>query len=383
MRSLLCSLGTVLLLGGLPALGLAQEQEPNDSCARAQDVSLEPELTTVAGRVAPADLDFYRFDAPPGVGASAAISDFFGVARLGVFDEQCRLLATADRFAFLDPRLEFNVPASGTFFVAAAERTDRTFAGLGRPVMAPYAFEVELGAPYVGSISGRVVDAATGAPLAGTTTAPVSVLLQECSSADGCRPAARQQPDALGRFRFAVSGDRRRITTGQFLVTASASEYRTTTSARLDVGPDQVVDFGDVTLPRQSVRFSELEPCADTPAQGGTCEYSVRIHNTTSEALSGTAWSFVVGPDFRAPFEASTGAIGSDVRRARVRIPPLASQRVTFRFAVPGLVDELAEICTDLRFGLDPSPFVYPERSENLFCLQKRSSRLTAVPTGE
>jgi hypothetical protein len=339
-------LGTIALLAGSAPAVSAQDLEPNNGCFSPQDVGaiVPPVLVTgsldVASATASTDIDFFRLSTAPGT----ALSVMAGFnQRVGLFTDQC-LLVTASDFSF-ENRIDFTVPASGTFILAVADRFDNNFNGGGFAFSdAPYQLTIMLQPPSIGSISGRLVDAVAKTPLVGAMSPFGTVELRRCINGSCFDFLGRQNTDDAGRFRFELDFSGRRITVGSFMLIATADEFQQVT-LMFDVDADQNLTLGDVALIPPPILFSNIRPCTAILPQGGTCQYSVSVRNNTTGKLTGQALSLVTGGFGSTRFEASTQRSGSDPRRAPVSIPALSSRDVTFFFTVPSFVPNNTAVC--------------------------------------
>lgn len=208
---LLAVLGVLgVLVGGIaPAWAQTAETEPNDSCLAAQDlgaaalpVTLNGSLDTPPGSP---DVDFYRLTGTPGqrvlihqrgsASGGGTLQDPF----LGVFGSGCNLLTYSDWTVglgnWMDVRIELQVPADGVFVVAASSSYDWEFTGQGGG-SGSYTLSVQK-QPIAKAISGRLVDAKTGAPL----DEFASVSLIRCEDGN-CWWTVGQAYTEDGTFRF-------------------------------------------------------------------------------------------------------------------------------------------------------------------------------------
>lgn len=180
-QSGLVPLAVPLVLIGLSsqAFGQAVEVEPNEPCVEAQDIgpidvtgasSVQGSLDTPPDEP---DIDFFRFSATPGARVTANHEgEDTGAGTLpdpllGLFDTDCNLLASNDDSGVgLNSRLTFDVPVDGVFVLAATSFPDFDFTGAGGN-SGTYQLTISSPPPFIGSISGRIVDARTGEPLPG------------------------------------------------------------------------------------------------------------------------------------------------------------------------------------------------------------------------
>jgi len=381
---------TLVLFGGLLggyATAEAQELEPNNSCFAPQDDGEIQVPSSIAGSIDASsaepdrttDVDFFRLVSTPGLALRVTTPSFSHL--IGLFSEQCTLLATGD-FGFGGPRIDFNVPASGVFIVAVAASDDNSFSGNGFFNPGLYTLSIVLQPPTIGSISGRIVDAISGLPLMGAVSPFARVDLLRCTDGNCFQFINSQSADARGMFLFQRDNQNDPIEVGDFMLTASANDFESA-SVQFSVQEGEEFDAGDLALLPPPIDFSAIQPCMSILPQGGRCEYSVNIRNNTTAPLSGQAHSIVDGGFGGSLFEATTRRSGDTVRRQPVRIPALSSQTVRFSFDVPSFVPNGTFICTELFLGIDPSPLFNVTRRQNLFCLSKGSFGIRAMSVEE
>src|SRR5262245_21713561 len=115
-------------------------------------------------------------------------------------------------------------------------------AGFGAPARAQQPTPM-----FLGSISGRLVDAATGQPLSSNTTSSAGVLLRRCRSG-ACTTVPLASASSLdGRFRIASDLEGNRIRSGTLQLTAFATNHEPVVMD-LAVAQDQNLDLGAVSL---------------------------------------------------------------------------------------------------------------------------------------
>ena len=189
------------------------EIEPNAPCESAQIIGLPPSYpSSVVGELEyvaewPGDVDFYVFEAPEGMRLRAGLrgattgSGTLVDPYLGLFDTACNLIMFNDDFGGLNSRIDFEVPQGGTFILAASGCCDFYFDG-SHGQYGTYRLRVFEPPVPVQAITGRLVDAVSGEPLAGTLPPYSNAELILCSQ-EGCFQGMNNlQPDELGVFRF-------------------------------------------------------------------------------------------------------------------------------------------------------------------------------------
>jgi hypothetical protein len=350
------------------------ETEPNQPCAQAQNLGAIPLPYTLAGSLdstlGSPDVDFFRFIGTPGalvridlegatVGKGTLVDPY-----LGAFDSSCNLIAVNDDFQLLNSRLTLAIPLDGVLILGATSCCDGSFLGGG---VGTYQLSVSYFVP-VRSIGGRIVDAVTAEPLAGNTEAFGFVRLLRCESF-GCSDINSQSAGSDGRFLFTRDAGGQFLAPGTYQIIATANEYEAGQTDQFEVFGGDDRDLGNVALQPFPVRFSDITPCTDVPAQGGKCRYSVRITNRLSTRLSGAAWSLVTGSGTGSHTD-STNFQTDDPKK--MTLESLESKVVRFDFDVPGTVRAGAFICTQVFFGDDRrEPLFNTVGQRFLFCITK------------
>jgi hypothetical protein len=351
------------------ALAQQREVEPNNNCELAQPFQADP--LPLRGTISQPDVDYYRYSGTPGEAVVIDLrQDTTGnglyYVRLGIFNSSCSNLFYANE-DYQRIRTVVTVPDDGQLVVAATSWYDYDFTGRGS-----YSGTYQLSAAIpIGSIRGRLIDSASGNPIPGESKPFGSVELQRCTPQ--CNSIGSLTPNALGEFEFA--GGNFEMLAGLYQLSARANEYETFTGEVFEVEGGENFDAGDLKLVPPPILFEAGRPCRVLP-QGGVCTYSVRIVNNTDEPLEGVAWSLVTGdfPNVRGlSFEATSGSPSDTiVRRPTVSVPPLSSEELDFRFALPSFAPNGTNLCITLNLGLNPSPLGNPARGDgNLFCVTK------------
>ena len=261
--------GASALAQQAPADG--SEVEPNNTCATAQNLGAITLPFSIRGsidsRVGYRDVDFFRFTAAPG---SQLLADLEGAATgqgtltdawLNQYGSACNdidyLWTGSGR------SLPLTVPADGVVILEVAHSTDDEFA------KGSYLLTISRLA-YAGSISGRVIDARTGAPL------PAWVELRWCGAApDGSCSAPMMRVDAGtdGRFSFTRFLDFPQIPAGRYAVVAGREGYGTAGSAPFIIGESQNKDVGDIPLGRPCAICSATRAAALPALDGNLSEW--------------------------------------------------------------------------------------------------------------
>ncbi len=235
------------------AMGLAsaQEIEPNNTCAEAQNLTGSPLPIVLPGSLdgVPADVDFFLFSAEPGsrvvfelAGAEAGAGSLEN-PYLGIFDSSCNLFALSDRQSNLSVRIQLIVPWDGLLTAGVTQCCDNFFEGLGEGSYQLSLSEV----PAAGSISGRIIASETGDPLPWA-----EVELLHCPTETICGVIARLTTFD-GLFRFETNHFGEPLPVGTYKVFAAAFLRETGEFGPFGVAEDEHVDLGDLPLVRVRV----------------------------------------------------------------------------------------------------------------------------------
>ena len=347
------------------------EAEPNDSCPTAQDLGAVTLPFTMDGNLdsslAP-DVDFYRFTSTAG---APLIIDHEGEATgkgtlfdplVGAFDSNCNLIALNDDSSNHNARLTMETPADGVVIIAATEYPDYLFVGGGNGT---YQLTLTTYSP-VGSISGRVIDFATGAPLTGDGAPFASVYLQQCNEL-GCFDISWQPAASDGSFRFERDFSGAPLTAGTYVIAAFAEQYLFSQTEQFTVDEGEDIDVGEIGLTSFPAQFSDPQVCA-IPSGGGVCDFTVKMTNTLATPLSGKVWSIVNGFDMGSFINFT--AFQTDTPQD-LSLGGGQSRTLHFRFRVSGRVADGAYICPTVYMGQNPNALFNPVGRSFLFCLVK------------
>lgn len=263
-RYLLLLLLTAVFHPSLPAY--AQETEPNNTCAGAQDLGSPALPLAVTGSLdtppGTPDVDFFRITAPAGVvridlegaaNGSGTLPDPF----VGTFNSMCEFIAfNDDSGSGLNSRLVATVPADGVLVIAATSCCDDDLTGDGN-TSGSYVLGVA-SAPVAGSISGRLVDAASGDPLPGDAPPFGFAFLERCEDGSCLETQFinQQLTDSNGRFLFDSDFSGAPLLTGTYRITAFADQYQLAFVPPFEVGEGADVDLGDIALSRIALAAS-------------------------------------------------------------------------------------------------------------------------------
>ena len=294
---------------------------------------------------------------------------------LGLFDSNCNLIAVNDDSGGTNSRLLFTVPADGIFVLAAAAFPDFSFTGAGGS-SGTYQLTIAAAPAFIGSISGRTVDAVTGDPLPGDVPPFAAAVLLRCEEV-GCFELNSAQVDSEGRFQFQHRLHQSAFGSRNLSGLGVRGPISTRPDDPFEVGEGEDRDVGDIPLQPFPVQFSEIHPCEDLSLQGGICSYSVKVANRTATKLDGAIWTIVTAGGIRSRIDFT---VFQTANPRKVKLSSMASRVVRFDFAVPDTVRDGAFICADVFIGEDRAePFFNTIGARNLFCITKGSAGFAMV----
>jgi hypothetical protein len=235
--------------------------------------------------------------------------------------------------------------------------------------------------PVIGSISGRLVDSVTHAPLSGVGIPFAQISLSGCiqfvcSFISG-------YTDSSGRFKFdhGQSGNGIVATVPlSFYINADQYQQLFVSTPPIGVGVNQ--DLGDIQVASNPIRFSVLQGCSNVPLSGGVCQYQVEITNAIASAVEGVAWATIYAQNLSSFSYQSDFQTGEprEMYLAGATMTTRASRTATFQFTVPGTVPIYAFICPTFWFGTGgDNPQLSPQGQFNDYpdCVQRTAAGYT------
>ncbi len=232
------------------------EVEPNDTCAKAQDMgvlsslnapmsitgSLDGLNSTYPPPVTP-NIDFFRITATPGsflkinLAGQSSSQNPLANPFVGAFNYRCGLILTGG--FDLSANLIVQVPFNGQLTIAATSYGDYTFT-IGGPDAGSYTLTIDM-FPMIGSISGQLVDSLTKKPIMPAIN--VSVSLDQCSTNE---PASCSY--ILQRDQFLFTPQNTALSPGNFRVNAYADGYKPLTTPIFSVGANEDYKLGALEM---------------------------------------------------------------------------------------------------------------------------------------
>ena len=371
------------------------EFEPNNSCIGAQSLLGANLPLRVEGYKTQSDgnaINYFRFAAAPGttlrvtMTGDASKPNPLTAYGVGLFPSNCPPSPDASSFSIFSPaNLDIVVPADGIFVIGVTACCDLDFSGSGT-IEGAYLLSVGPNLPAK-SIGGQVIDRLNGAVLSGAAEPFAWVDLYR-SSQFGLEYVAGMPTSNKGQYRVSSETVGSSLTPGDYRVVAYANQYQSTDNAvdlpSVQAGEARIAPT--LGLLSNPVRFSDIKPCTNVPAQGGECNFFYRVTVGTGSPLMGGVWSLVNAWGTGGMINA-TRFLACEHPIALVSGPPAASHVVQCRFTIPASVPDFAGFCVDARFGegsrANPH-FAVQGQLDPMFCLTKlpAQTRFKIVPQG-
>lgn len=231
---------------------------------------------------------------------------------------------------------------------------------------------------FIGSISGRVVDAVSGAALPGIAPPFSIVELQRCE-VFGCVGLVSFQPDFDGNFF--IEGPPYQLIPGDYRVIVRAEDYLATESATLTIGTNEHVEFGNVAVDPLPIGFDVITPCVISPR--GLCQFDVHLTNRSGRSFGAALWSIVeyygaTSPPVFTRFQIGSKGI-SDPAPQRFWLAPGETRPFRFAFWVPASVPPGSTVCASVAVGELPTGVFAPISDRFAFCATKDASAAQTV----
>ena len=322
------------------------EIEPNNPCGNAQDLRSAAFPVQVTGyKTQPFGdaVDFYQFSAAPGTQLQAALSGdssqpnpltAFGV---GVYTSDCPEYPNYIAFTnYSTARVDFTVPADGTFIIGVTACCDISFTGSGT---IEGAYVLAVGPPPAPTvITGAVTDAQTGLGLPGNQSPFAWVTLEQCFDYGYwgfCYSLQSQPTDSQGYFRFEGEFD------GNFRVSVNADPYFYEQPVLRPTGPSDYAsiliprgthyDFGVIPLvpivPVQSISGQVIDRVTGRPLSGAGEPYArVQLFRQSQTGLDFVA---EIATDHDGTYVFSSAVVGRPLIQGDYRVVGYANQYQT------------------------------------------------------
>jgi hypothetical protein len=237
-----------LAFGASSAQAQAIDAEPNNACTAAQDLGAAGLPFTVQGHIGSQDIDFYRFTGTPGalisIDHQQSGAQPLGDPLMAVYSTDCTTLLALDDYSggYVNARVTFNVPADGSFVVAATSYPDYEFTG-ATWYEGSYTLSFQAVALAQGVV-GRVVDARTGAPVDAT------VMLTHFPTPYRVEGVGYATTGASGEFRFEEGSYHLygTLKAGQYELRIVAYNYEEIQKMSFQLAEGELLNLGDVAL---------------------------------------------------------------------------------------------------------------------------------------
>jgi hypothetical protein len=188
-----------------------------------------------------------------------------------------------------------------------------------------------------------------------------------------------QSAGSDGSFHFETESGGAALRVGDYRIIASADQYQVTQTEMFSVGEGEDYEAGPISLNSYPVRFSDTQAC-NVPAEGGLCDFSVKVTNGLSTKFSGKVWSIIEGNNIGS-FINFTAFEADSPRNSNLAAGK--SSVLQFRFRVRGSVANGASICATIFAGENPSPFFDAVGQRFLFCFMKGDTGFTLMSEQE
>jgi hypothetical protein len=237
--------------------------------------------------------------------------------------------------------------------------------------------------PVIGSITGRIVDSVTHAPLSGVSAPFTYIQMFGCSSLAFTCQFLSGTTDGTGRFVFNRDPSGRGVLANtSFSLFVSAEQYQTLYTSILTGGDGVNQNVGDIQLISNPVRFTVLQGCTNVPLTGGVCEYKVQITNGIATPVEGFAWATINANGLASYIGNSLFQTGEpqEMYLAGATRTTRASRTATFAFEIPGTVPIYSFICPTFWFGTgeaNPQLYVQGQMPDYTDCVQRTATGYT------
>lgn len=233
---------------------------------------------------------------------------------------------------------------------------------------------------FIGTVSGRLVDRLDGRPLSGELPLHASATLERC--AEFCEILTGILVDSEGRF--VVDGVQVGAEVGTFRISGFADQYEPSSSPLFTLGEVEDLDLGDLSLDPWPVQLTDIHPCGDIPAGGGTCRFELMVRNGEETRFSGAVWAIVESPilgSFAGSTRFQLGKVGADNPMPhRFNLASGQQELFEFDFEVPEEVMNGSFFCATVLVGRDPVPQIDTLGERFLFCIFKGVDGFEVVP---
>ncbi|WP_394754123.1 carboxypeptidase-like regulatory domain-containing protein [Crenothrix sp.] len=344
------------------------EVEPNDTCQTAQDFTGASLPFSLSGQITPipgvgTEEDYFKFEGTSGALVKIDVKSADPTTLnpyLYVFDESCN---QSIKYTGSSP-LILTVPQNGKFIVYTWASGSQNYTLTITPTNA------------IGSITGNVIDAITGQPIANNAIA----FLYRCydSTCSDLNPVASQVPNSQGIVTFTQEDDLTSLAVGNYKIIGYSDQYEAGETPQFFVAKNQNKQV-DVPLKSYPARVS-VKGCNNIPGTGGKCKFSVTVTNGKAKALDAMVWSVVNGYGVNILGQSTQFQLQQDYD---ILLPKLGNTKtLNFEFNVPAGVRDNAYFYVNTYVGGVKRNPNFNIKGEYGFSLEKlpNNTALTIMP---
>ncbi len=235
---------------------------------------------------------------------------------------------------------------------------------------------------FIGSISGRLVDALDGRPLTNSAPDYATLQLRFCPSPGFCNPVAEGVPDSQGRFT--IDGRANFLLEGEYIAVGFSAQAEPAETDFFFVAEAENLDLGDIALTPNPIQLSLQQGCGNIPASGGTCRFTLRARNGTNKRMSGYVWAAVEGYGTSSAFSFTRFQLGkvgtANPMPQRFNLKSSQAQLFDFALDIPASVRPGASLCVIGFAGADPAPQLNVQADQGfLLCITKEQSEFRVL----
>mgnify|MGYP002277204637 CR=1 FL=1 len=230
--------------------------------------------------------------------------------------------------------------------------------------------------PLVGLISGRLVDAVDGMPLAGSGPYFAQVSLVSCEN-EFCYSVAYGEPGDDGVFR--LDGREQAILEGEYTVVGYANGHWETMSEPFTVSQNEDLDIGTLVLTPFPISIEHAQPCELMAGQ--VCRFGVEVRARTTKRLRGEAWGIVEYISHEGLVNTSRFQVGRNGHAAPQSLNLAAGETrmLTFELQIPDEIPDGAFMCFRVFVGRSPHPQFNVLAEQFLFCANNTQGSLSML----
>lgn len=326
---------------------VTQEKETNNSCGRALNVGAYG-AGQIDGVISAADSDHFALALPAGSTVNIALLGApSGVGTLedpvvGAFNSVCAALASDDDGGYgSEAQLQLVVPADGLLVIAVGGYPDTQFKGLNEDTGS---YQLQISEEIVSGVSGLVLDASTGAPIAGSS--PLLVL-RRCDNHDGDTNGLCDE-DA-GSVVAASDGsyliDGSLLEDGDYQLSAYADDFEDQSTPIFSYSSGTLASDVDLLLQPMPISITQVETCLSPILPGATCNLIATVINRTAETVEVDLWAAVEAYNTGSKYGSSRYISGVEGRQKPIRVTLAAAS--TVELSVPFLLPSTAPSNSD------------------------------------